>query len=69
MWSARLDGNANQFSARFLNQVSELDGDAKSESLFRTPFGTEQDGNANLFRKKFVIQSAPPEIWCEPTPL
>ncbi len=33
---ARLDGNANRFSARFINQVSLLDGNAKSESLFRT---------------------------------
>ena len=48
-WSARLDGNANQFSAPFEFTVSDRYGNAKSESLFRTPIGTESDGNANFF--------------------
>ena len=70
IWSARLDGNANRFSARFINQVSLLDGNAKSESLFRTPIGTELDGNVNFFAKsslsnqlvlKFVANLSPPQ--------
>ncbi|WP_136079570.1 hypothetical protein [Pontiella desulfatans] len=48
-WSGQLDGNVNRFSARFINQVSLLDGNVKSESLFRTPIGTELDGNVNFF--------------------
>ena len=60
-WSTRLDGNANRFSAPFEFQVSCRYGKAKSESSFRTPIGTESDGKANLFAKKFVIQPATPD--------
>jgi hypothetical protein len=61
-WSGRLDGNANQFSGRFKIQVSDQDGNAESESSFRTPIGTDPDGNENLFSEKFVILSGSPEI-------
>ncbi len=67
-WSTRLDGNVNRFSARFINQVSLLDGNVKSESLFRTPSRYQAGWQCELFRKKFVIQSGSPEIRCELKP-